>query len=138
MSIPAASPLYTSSPEAVNRVPVQTLKQDDFLKVLVAQMTTQDPLNPMKDADFLGQMAQFSALEQTRSMSQEMSKLRSEQERYQASALLGHRVEISKGEGLSESGVVTAIEMEGGSPMLVVNNEKYRLSEVLRVWQRPS
>ncbi len=38
--------------------------KDMFLKMLVAQLKNQNPLNPMEDQDFMGQMAQFATLEQ--------------------------------------------------------------------------
>ena len=40
------------------------LGRDVFLKMLVAQMENQDPLNPMEGTDFSAQLAQFSSLEQ--------------------------------------------------------------------------
>jgi flagellar basal-body rod modification protein FlgD len=40
------------------------LGRDAFLKMLVAQMEHQDPLNPMEGTDFSAQLAQFSSLEQ--------------------------------------------------------------------------
>ncbi len=42
----------------------ETMGKDDFLKLLVAQMQAQDPLDPMDNTDFSAQLAQFSALEQ--------------------------------------------------------------------------
>ncbi|MGL1861108.1 MAG: flagellar hook assembly protein FlgD [Pseudodesulfovibrio sp.] len=41
-----------------------SLDQSDFLTILVAQLTHQDPLSPMEDTDMTSQLAQFSSLEQ--------------------------------------------------------------------------
>ena len=50
------------------RLPAKTLSQNDFLKLLVTQMSAQDPLNPKGDLDMAAQMAQFTSLEQTRTI----------------------------------------------------------------------
>ena len=112
-------------PEGSARMPVQTLGQGDFLKLLVAQMSQQDPMNPMKDSEFIAQMAQFSSLEQAKTMQQDMSSLR-------ASSLLGQTVEVTDAaeESGYRTGVVTAVMVEKGVPQLIVNGNKYLLSDV--------
>ena len=54
------SSLTRESPVKNNK----TLGQDAFLKILMAQLQNQDPLNPMKDTEFISQLANFSSLEQ--------------------------------------------------------------------------
>ena len=46
------------------RKTLKSLGKDDFLKLLVTQLTHQDPTEPLKDQQFVAQMAQFSSLEQ--------------------------------------------------------------------------
>jgi flagellar basal-body rod modification protein FlgD len=128
MASPAINSVSTTAnllPEGSARTPVQTLGQDDFLKLLVAQMSQQDPMNPMKDSEFIAQMAQFSALEQSKAMQQDMSSLR-------ASSLLGQTVEVADAAEDSgfRTGVVTAVKVEKGIPQLIVNGNKYLLSDV--------
>ena len=47
------------------RLPAQTLDQEAFLKLLVAQMTSQDPLNPKTDIEMIPQLVSFSTLAQS-------------------------------------------------------------------------
>jgi flagellar basal-body rod modification protein FlgD len=52
-----------------------TLGKDDFMKMLLAQLQNQDPLNPMDSKDFTAQLAQFSSLEQLNNLNDTMSSL---------------------------------------------------------------
>ncbi|MFO1497087.1 MAG: flagellar hook capping FlgD N-terminal domain-containing protein [Verrucomicrobiota bacterium] len=126
MDISPASGISNDYTAGSTRVPLQVLGQEDFLQLLVAQMTTQDPLNPQKDTEFIAQMAQFSALEQSKSMQADMAML-------QANGLLGKTVELQATPDVVLQGAVTAVQIEAGTPKLIVDGQKFDLSQVITI-----
>ena len=105
-----------------------TLNQADFLKLLVTQMTSQDPLNPESDTDFAAQLAQFSALQEATTMAGDMATM-------QASSLIGSTVSVQSATNSNQetTGVVTAVDMSSGSPEIQVNGQLYGLSQILSI-----
>src|SRR5256714_13007128 len=120
------------------RTPVKTLNQNDFLKLVMAQMTNQDPLNPQKDTEFIAQMTQFSALEQSKSMQLDMARLQTDQQFMQATTMLGRVVALQDDQGNLINGAVSAVQVEAGTPKIVVNGLAYDLSSVLSIAPAPS
>lgn len=116
-----------------SQLPVQTLDENDFLQLLVTQMTSQDPLNPESNTDFIAQMAQFTTLQQTQNLETTVSQVSASQQFSQAAALLGQTVQVQTSAGGTDQGVVTGLQMSSGAPQLVVNSQTYDLSQVLSV-----
>ena len=88
--------------------------KDQFLKLFVAQLQHQDPMNPMQDQDFMGQMASFSTLEQ-------VSNLASENAKTNAIGLLGRTVTWLDEDDVSHTGTVEKVATAGGKPVLTVS-----------------
>ena len=109
---------------------VQTLGQQDFLKLLATQMSTQEPHKPMEDTAFIGQMAQFSSLEQSKSMQQDIESL-------QAGSLLGQQVILQVEKDKTAQGVVEAVKLEAGTPKLIVGGKAYGMELLLSVANPP-
>jgi flagellar basal-body rod modification protein FlgD len=96
-----------------------SLGQEDFMKILLTQLTYQDPLKPMDNQQFMAQMAQFTSLEQTQQLNQKMATLISNQAALQSVGLIGRTVDINTG-GSSLTGTVASLSLSGDSPSVTV------------------
>jgi flagellar basal-body rod modification protein FlgD len=126
MSTSAISSL-TSNP-APTATGGQTLNQADFLKLLVTQMTSQDPLNPQSDTAFAAQLAQFSALQQSQNMAGDMQTL-------QANSLIGRTVSVtsSTNSNQQDTGVVSGVQIASGVPQIMVNGQIFDLNQITAI-----
>ena len=90
--------------------------QADFLRLMTEQMKNQDPLNPLKGAEFLGQLAQFSTvqgIQDLNSQVQNFSSTLGNDQVLRGAALVGHQVlvpssKLALGAEGGASGVVAA------------------------------
>jgi flagellar basal-body rod modification protein FlgD len=94
------------------------------MKLLTTQLTSQDPMNPMKDTEFISQMANFTSLEQMRSLSKSFDTFTSDQRMAAAPAYLGRQVTLTDPSG-EITGIVEAIKLLNGKPAVVVNGKTY-------------
>ena len=107
---------------AVNgRQAQQSLGKDDFLKLLITQLSNQDPTSPMDNTQFIAQMAQFSSLEQMTNMNQEFGKLNNMLVSSQAVGTIGKTVDVDVG-GVKTTGTVDAVTY-GNNPQVRIGRK---------------
>ncbi|MBR33484.1 MAG: hypothetical protein CMN77_19450 [Spirochaetaceae bacterium] len=110
------------------RQTVKSLGKEDFLKLLVTQLTHQDPTKPQTDQEFIAQMAQFSSLEQMQNVSKNLSKLSERQ-----SANLVGKFIVGKDfvTGQEVTGVAAAIFYDGsGEGFVKVRGRTINLNDI--------
>jgi len=73
MEIPNVTYIPSGNQSQMPTANKKTLDKDDFLKLLVAKLSNQDPLNPQDDQAFVAQLAQFSSLEQLKNMNDNLT-----------------------------------------------------------------
>lgn len=105
------------------RTPQTELGQDDFLKLLVTKMGAQDPMNPQSDSDFIAQMAQFSSLEQAKTMS-------TQQQVQTANGLIGRNVSLTDSDNKQIAGMVTGVSVDSGAAKILIDGTKYSLDSI--------
>lgn len=108
------------------------LGKDDFLKLLITQLSNQDPTSPMDDTQFIAQMAQFSTLEQMTNMNAEFAKMNSMLLSSQAMNTIGKTVDIGSGDAVM-TGVVEAVTY-GQNPQVKVNGMFYDMNTISLVY----
>ncbi|MDR3130955.1 MAG: flagellar hook assembly protein FlgD [Treponema sp.] len=113
--------------------PQKNLGKDDFLKLLITQLSYQDPTAPMEDKEFIAQMAQFSTLDQMTSMAGDFNRLTSMLSGTEAASSLGKPVELIEGEHIVQ-GTVKAIS-RGEDPQVLVNGAYYSWKQVTKVFE---
>lgn len=113
------------------------LNQDDFLKILVAQMRYQDPLSPTNDKEFISQMAQFSALEQMVNLNNKFSSmsylLALGFDSMNAFSLIGKEVEVQLSSDETLIGTVDRVLQKDGEFFIEINKELYTLAQIKSV-----
>lgn len=83
------------------------VSQLDFLKILTTQLSFQDPLKPIDNQEFIGQLAQFTTLAQTKELTDKIDSLVGIQASSQLVALLNRTVEVSSSSGPVQGTVTT-------------------------------
>lgn len=99
------------------------LTKDDFLKLMVTQLQYQDPMQPADTSQYLGQLAQFTTLEQTVNMAQSTAQSAAEQHTVAALSLLGHTVSYTDSSGATLTGSVQKVDFGTSGPTLTVSGQ---------------
>lgn len=95
------------------------LSFDSLLKIILTQLTYQDPLKPVDNFQFVSQLAQFSQIQIGQTTNDRLQSLVGAQTSLQAASLLGRQVDIGSGAGLV-TGKVSSIAFQNGDPRITV------------------
>ena len=99
--------------------PGNALGLQDFLKILLTQLNYQDPLKPLDNQEFMAQVAQFTALEQSQRANEKLALLIANQAALQSVGLIGRSVEVDTASG-KVTGTVTSLSLQGAAPTVSV------------------
>ena len=118
----------TNSTSAVTTA-TNDLGKDAFLKLLIAELSNQDPLNPMEDREFISQMATFSSLEQMQNMNSTLNSI-AEVNKFSAANYVGKAVAFTNDDGKQVAALVNAVWFDNGKTILDTTEGEIALEKV--------
>jgi len=109
------APTATSGTSSAN-----SLGENDFLKLMMAQLQNQDPLSPSDPSQYMSELAQFTSLEQEMNISTTTAASATQQSNSSALALLGHTVSYTDSKGNAQTGTVSKVDFSSSGPTLTI------------------
>ena len=120
-------------------------QEDQFLALMIQQLRSQDPLEPIGNGEFLEQVSQFSQMEQFEALNQnlvQMLALQSElaglEQLSEATGLIGHEVEFHSANGEAKRAEVDSVRLENGFVRLDAGGETFSLADLISVHGKAS
>ena len=123
------------SANAANTAPSTTFDKQGFLKLLVAQLEHQDPMNPTSNEEFMSQMTQFTMVEELQNMSASMAGYTRSNMITSAANLVGKEVTMEDVTGTETAGIVDKIRYVNDEIELSVNGQWRPMTDLTGVAQ---
>jgi flagellar basal-body rod modification protein FlgD len=106
---------------------------NDFMEILLAQLTHQNPLEPMSDSDMITQFSQLNSLQTLQSMKTSMDQVQSSSQIGYAASLVGKQVKIARSDGTTTEGIVTGVQIQDKQANLQIGNETLPITNLLEI-----
>jgi flagellar basal-body rod modification protein FlgD len=106
---------------------------NEFMQILLAQLTHQDPLEPMNNAEMMSQFSQLNSLQELRDIHAALETIAVSNQTAYLASLIGKTVKFSRPGEEPAEGVVDGVLTETDGPQLLIGAETVDLSDVLEI-----
>jgi len=123
-TVPPTGSSTSSDKSTSDAAQANSLNYNDFLKLMIAQMQNQDPLNPMDSTQYMSQIAQFSSVEQSINTNSKLDQLLVNSNISQASTMIGLVLKAPDG----TTGTIQSVRIDSsGSTAILTTGEQVPL-----------
>jgi flagellar basal-body rod modification protein FlgD len=106
---------------------------EEFMMILLAQLRHQNPLEPMQDSEWMGQMTQLNSLQELKKIENAIQEMVQSGQLTNAAVLVGKTVQVRDAEGEIIQGKVTGVSLVGGKVMLSLGDKQVPFSSLTSV-----
>ena len=123
----------TNSPANLARAASNALDSGQFMQILLAQLTHQNPLEPMDNAEMMSQFSQLNSLQELRDIHVAVDKLSASNQVLYLASLIGKTVKVNRPDGNFLEGVVEEVITEKDNPQLRIGTEKVSVNDIIEI-----
>ena len=109
------------------------LGSSQFMQLLLAQLRNQNPLDPVKDQEFMSQITQMNSLEQLQKMNSALQAMSKSNRLSEAAGFIGKTVTARGADGQARTGVVTGVTLQNDQALLLLGHDQIALSDIISV-----
>lgn len=109
------------------------LDSGQFMQILLAQLTHQNPLEPMNNAEMMSQFSQLNSLQELRGINTSMETVSTASQTTYMTSLIGKTVKASRADGKVIEGVVEGVVTDVENPQVLIGEERVDLVDVLEI-----
>ena len=109
------------------------LTMSDFIKMMVAELENQDPMNPMSNTEMLQQISQIRSITSNDQLTSSIESLSLGQALSTASGLIGKTVTGVNSLGEEVEGKVDKVTIENGEAVIYVGNSNIKVGSITSI-----
>jgi flagellar basal-body rod modification protein FlgD len=132
-SITNQNPVSTNNPASLARAASNVLESEQFMQILLAQLTHQNPLEPMNNAEMMSQFSQLNSLQELRDIHVAVDKLSSSNQVLYLASLIGKTVKVNRPDGNYLEGVVEEVITEKDNPQIRIGTEEVSVNDIIEI-----
>jgi flagellar basal-body rod modification protein FlgD len=132
-SATSANQLSASKAASVGGSTGTSLDSNQFMQILMAQLTHQNPLEPMDSNEMMSQFSQLNSLQELRDIHTAMDKVSVSNQTTYLSSLIGKTVKAYRSDGKVMEGVVDGVLADKDAPQIRIGNELVDLVDILEI-----
>ena len=132
-NVTSTNQAVTSNPANLARAASNAMDSGQFMQILLAQLTHQNPLEPMNNAEMMTQFSQLNSLQELRDIHVAVDKLSSSNQVLYLASLLGKTVKVNRPDGNFLEGVVEEVITEKDNLQIRIGTEKVSVNDIIEI-----
>ncbi len=109
------------------------ISRDQFLQILVAELSSQNPLDPLDNGQFMQQLVGLQSLEQTAALTDSLKTFQRFMQMSSGSSMIGRTIRGLNTASQSVEGVVSRVVLEGDTVLLMVGQNRVPINSVIEI-----